>query len=143
MKKRPIPQNILELFFLLSTPKVVYLLPFSFFLPHWENSFFESKKHFFYIRSKKKFLLSKESFVNSKKISLFKRNRFVYIKENGIESTKLSSIQRNFFFNRISKKLFFGCISQILWTNFFFKYHMPLKIIKLKKKKSLRWRIIN
>ena len=37
---------------------------------HWENSFFESKKHFFDIRTKKIYFWIKESFVNSKKISL-------------------------------------------------------------------------
>ena len=73
--------------------------------------FFESKKNFLYLRSKKKFLWIKESFVNSKKCSLIQRNKFVYVKENFFESTKLSSIQRNFFFDRISidsKKLFSG-----------------------------------
>ena len=53
---------------------------------HPENSFFQSKKHFFDIRSKKKFLLIEESFVDSKKCSLM-----------------------NFFFDRISKKLFSQC----------------------------------
>ena len=65
-----------------------------------ENSFFD-------LRSKKKFLWIKESFNNSKKISLIQRNRFVYIKEKIFKSTKLSSIQRNFFFDLISKKCFF------------------------------------
>ena len=74
---------------------------------HWENSFFESKEHFFDIRSKKKFLWIKESFVNSKKLSLIQRNRFFHIKENFSESTKLSSVQRNFFFDHTSKKCFF------------------------------------
>ena len=49
---------------------------------NWENSFFESKKHFFDIRSKNKFLWITESFASSKKCSLIQRNRFVYIKEN-------------------------------------------------------------
>ena len=82
---------------------------FSTTLLYWESSFFESKKHFFDIRSKKKFLRIKESYVNSKKFSLIQWNRFVYIKENFFESTKLSFIQRNFFFDHRSKKLFSGC----------------------------------
>ena len=49
----------------------------------------------------------KESFVNSKKISLIQRNRFVYIKEHFFELIKLSSFQRNFFIHLISKKCFF------------------------------------
>ena len=40
----------------------MYILP--------ENSFFESKKHFFDMRSKKKFLKMDESFVDSKTFSL-------------------------------------------------------------------------
>ena len=52
------------------------------FLLDWKYSFFESKKNFFDIRSEKKFLWIKESFVDSKKISLVQWNRFVYIKEN-------------------------------------------------------------
>ena len=75
--------------------------------PHPEKSFFESKKHLFDIRSKKKCLWIKECCVYSKKFSLIQRNRFVYIKENAFESINLSSIQRNFFFDRISKKCFF------------------------------------
>ena len=75
--------------------------------PHWENSFFESKKHFSDIRSKKKFLWIKESFVNSKKNSLIRWNLFIYIKEKFFEPTKLSLIQRNVFFDRISNKYFF------------------------------------
>ena len=65
--------------------------------------------HFFDIRSMKKFLWIKESFVNSKKFSLIQRNRFAYIKGNFFESTKLSSIQRNAFFDRVSQKLFSRC----------------------------------
>ena len=76
-------------------------------ISHWENRFFESKKHFFDMRSRKKFLWIKESFVNSKKCSLIQRNRFVYIKEYFVQWSKLSSIQRNLFFDRISKKCFF------------------------------------
>ena len=76
-----------------------------------ENSFFKSKKHFFDIRSKNKFLWIKESFVNLTKFSFIHRNRFNEIKENVFESTKLSPIQRKFFFDRISKKLFSGCDS--------------------------------
>ena len=64
-------------------------------------------KGFFDIRSKKKCLWSKESFVNSKTFSFIKRNRFVCINEHCFESSKLSSIQRNLFFDRISKKCFF------------------------------------
>ena len=93
------------------------LLAKSILLLHWENSFFESKKHFFDTRSKKKFLWIEKSFVNSKIFPLIQRNRFVYIKDISFESPKLSSIQRNFFFDRISKKCFFdsrklfsGCI---------------------------------
>ena len=86
---------------------------------YWENSFLESKKHFYYIRSKKKFLWIKENFVNSKKFDLIQKNRFVYIKEHFFESTKLSLIQRNFFFDHISKKLFSGCLLKKS-TNFFF-----------------------
>ena len=81
---------------------------------HWGNSFFESKKHFFDIRSKEKFLWIKESFVHSENFSLIQRNRFVHIKENLFESTKLSSIQRNFFFDRISKKLFSRCVQKLI-----------------------------
>ena len=65
---------------------------------------------------RKQFLWIKESFVNSKKISLTQRNRFVYIKENFFESIKFCLIQRNLFFDRIlkkccfdSKKMFSGC----------------------------------
>ena len=53
---------------------------------HWENSFFESNKHFVDIRSKQKFLWIKKRFMNWK---------------------KLSSIRSNFFFDRISQKCFF------------------------------------
>ena len=73
---------------------------------HWENSFFESKKYFFNMRSEKIFLWIEESYVNSKKISLIQRNRFVYIKENVFESTKFFSIQRKFCFECISKEKF-------------------------------------
>ena len=48
---------------------------------NWENSFFGSKKHFFDIQSKKKFLWIKVSFVNLNKFSLFQRNRFVTLKK--------------------------------------------------------------
>ena len=48
------------------------------------------------MRSKNKFIWIKESFVNSKKISLIQRNRFVYITDNFFGSTKLFLIQRNF-----------------------------------------------
>ena len=43
-------------------------------LVRWKNSLFESKKHFFDVRPKKKCLWIKESFVNSKKISLIQKN---------------------------------------------------------------------
>ena len=72
----------------------------------------------------------KESFVNSKKISLIERNRFVYIKENVFESTKYSLIQRSFFFDRISKKCFFD--SQKLFSGCMtirFDYGFDLVII--------------
>ena len=98
----------------------------------WENSFSD-------VWSKKQCLWIKESFVNSKKISLIQRNRFVYIKENLFESTKLFSIQRNFFFDRISKKcfhdskkLFSGCEVK----KPFFKFK-SLCLFELKKFKSL------
>ena len=76
--------------------KILWNLVFKSFLD-WENSFFESKKHFFDIWSKKKFLWIKESFVNIKKISLIQRKRFSYIKE------KFFWINKTFF---NSKKLF-------------------------------------
>ena len=76
---------------------------------HPENSFFGSKKHFFDIRSKKKFLLIEESFVDSKTFSLMSTNLFLWIKEIFFELTKLSLIQRNVFFDSIPKKLFFQC----------------------------------
>ena len=82
---------------------VVWLIVPKTYCVHWKHSFFD-------IRSKKEFLRIKESFVNSTKISLIQRNRFVYIKDIFFESIKLFSIQRNFFIDRISKKLFFGCI---------------------------------
>ena len=108
-----------------------------------KKHFFESKKHFFDIRSKKVFLWIKESFVNSKKISLIQRNRFVYIKENFFGSTKFSSIQRCFFFNSIlkksffdSKKLFSGCIfksnklfRQRICSNIWILYFLQFKIL--------------
>ena len=70
---------------------------------HPEKSFFESKKHFFDIRSKNKFVWIKESFVDFKNISLMWTNLFLWIKENYFEITKLSLIQRNFFVDRIFK----------------------------------------
>ena len=73
------------------------------------------RNFFFYIRSKKKFLWIKESFVNFKKISLIQRNKYVQIKENFFESTKLSLIQTNFFFDRVSKKCFFDFM-KLFWV---------------------------
>ena len=62
----------------------------------------------------------KENFFESIKFSLIQRNRFVYIKENVFESTKLSSIQKHFFFNCISKKLFFRSEFEIFHFFLFF-----------------------
>ena len=60
------------------------------FIQHWENSFFDSKKHFFDIRSKNKFLWIKESFVNSKKLLSSKEIDLFTLK-------KIFLNQQNFF----------------------------------------------
>ena len=81
---------------------------------HTEKNFSKSKKHFFVIRSRKKFLRIIESFFDLEKGSLIERNRFVYIKEHFFESRKLSLIPRSFFLEHILKKFFFGCIRSLL-----------------------------
>ena len=62
----------------LNLEEVWYLIWQLDFLVHWEKSFFESKKHFFDIGSKKIFLWIKDGFFNLKKISLIQRHRFGY-----------------------------------------------------------------
>ena len=52
------------------TIKIILRLTGNFAIIRPENSFFESKKHFFDIRSKKKFLWIEESFFDSKTFSL-------------------------------------------------------------------------
>ena len=74
--------------------KIWKMLGFEKIYSHPENSFFESKKHFFDIRLKKKFLWIKGSFVDSKTFCLMYTNLFLWIKENFVELTKLSLIQR-------------------------------------------------
>ena len=67
-------------------------------VPHWENSFFESKKHFF---ENKKVLIIQKNFLWSKEIYLFTLKKFFWIKKTFFNS-------KNFFFDRISKKLILG-----------------------------------
>ena len=97
---------------------------------HSEKSFCESKKHFFDIWSKNKFLWINKSFAHSKKkkkifniiksISLGQR-KFLWIIKPFFNSTKFSWTRRNrfdyieyFFFLRIIKT-FFNSKKYVLW----------------------------